>query len=134
MSSFDARWRALLRACDRQEERTAASPERIRQLASLGLAQVPHGDGGLAGEWRSLALAAMLAVATSLGLWWSRLPVDDTAISWAQEIIELPRHIPRSPHLPSPATLLAVFSVSPPWSASAPPPAPAPPSSPETHP
>jgi hypothetical protein len=114
MSGFHSRWRALAAAARETPAAAHDGPahhERMRAIAALGLARCGGGAGaersaGLS-EWRSLALAAGLLLATGLGLWWADLPLPASAGTLARDLAELPRRVPRAPRLPSPSALLA---------------------------
>lgn len=137
MSSFTSRWRALARSATQAPgpiPSAVPSTEHLRALALQGLAGMrPSADVGFQ-EWSSLSIAAMLAVATGLGIWWSDVPVASSTRQLMQDLADLPTHIPRSPHVPSPAALLADLTSNSPWSSAAPAPSLAQPPAPETTP
>lgn len=119
MSHFTSRWRGLARAAAHARALDPAYPpsaERMRTIARQGLSAMRAPEDAGFREWRSLGLAAMLAVSTGLGLWWSDAPVTTGTRQLMQDLAELPTHVPRSPHVPSPAVLLADFTSNTPWS------------------
>jgi hypothetical protein len=120
---FSDRWRTLARAAARvraDDHDVAPTADRMRDLAARGLARLRPAEEAGFQEWRSLMLAAMLMVASGLGIWLGDVPLISSSRSWMQELADLPKHVPRSPHVPSPATLFANLSSGMSWSETAP--------------